>query len=57
MVGRGTGDSSESHDTDHLADEEILDDTDSPLVVSKEALATNTARAISIFSSIFLSVL
>lgn len=57
MVGRGTGDSSESHDTDHLADEEILDDTDSPLVVSKEALATNTARAISIVSSIFLSVL
>uniref|UniRef100_A0A8D8WJH6 Spermatogenesis-associated protein 13 n=1 Tax=Cacopsylla melanoneura TaxID=428564 RepID=A0A8D8WJH6_9HEMI len=35
MVGRGTGDSSESHDTDHLADEEILDDTDSPLVVRR----------------------
>uniref|UniRef100_A0A1B6CGV1 Spermatogenesis-associated protein 13 n=1 Tax=Clastoptera arizonana TaxID=38151 RepID=A0A1B6CGV1_9HEMI len=32
MVGRTTGDSSESHDTDHLADDEPLDDTDSPVI-------------------------
>lgn len=28
------GDSSESHDTDHLGDDETLDDLDSPPVVS-----------------------
>ncbi|KAL1464597.1 hypothetical protein WDU94_004227, partial [Cyamophila willieti] len=38
MVGRGTGDSSESHDTDNLADEEILDDTYSPLVVRRRGV-------------------
>ncbi|XP_008474593.1 uncharacterized protein LOC108251805 isoform X4 [Diaphorina citri] len=41
MVGRGTGDSSESHDTDHLADEEILDDTDSPLVVRRRGIVSS----------------
>lgn len=34
MVGRAGGDSSESHDTDHLADEEPLDELDSPPLVS-----------------------
>lgn len=33
MVGKTGGDSSESHDTDHLADDEPLDETDSPPVV------------------------
>ena len=35
MVGRAGGDSSESHDTDHLADEEPLDELDSPPIVCK----------------------
>lgn len=34
MVGRAGGDSSESHDTDNLADEEPLDELDSPPLVS-----------------------
>lgn len=40
MVGRG-GDSSESHDTDHLADEEPLDEMDSPPVVSISIILHN----------------
>uniref|UniRef100_A0A0A9YF62 Spermatogenesis-associated protein 13 n=1 Tax=Lygus hesperus TaxID=30085 RepID=A0A0A9YF62_LYGHE len=41
MVGRA-GDSSESHDTDNLADDEIADDLDSPPVVRRRGTASSS---------------
>lgn len=43
MVGRaGGGDSSESHDTDHLADEEPLDEMDSPPIVRRRGTTSGS---------------
>ncbi|KAG8262866.1 Rho guanine nucleotide exchange factor 4 [Homalodisca vitripennis] len=42
MVGRAGGDSSESHDTDHLADEEPLDEMDNSPVVRRRGTASSS---------------